>query len=149
MKIILKNGTELQALVVTGASRYVQGANRDCLSFVFDETASMDELDRLFTEANCESIAIVDEILAYTTEDGEVYEEIVAVHTDYAIRAELKQSFEQVAPENANAEAQTVKRITVSMAQRTYAERKLAALAAESTDTQLAVAELAELVMGV
>lgn len=36
----------------------------------------------------------------------------------------------------------------VSMAQRTYSETKLAQVAQESTDTQLAVAELAELVTG-
>lgn len=119
MKIILTNGQELNPLMVTGGSRYVNGANRDCLNFVFPENASMDELDSIFTEANCETIKLVGD-------DG-VSE---AVYTDYAIRVELKQSFETVEPENSNAVEQTVKRITVSMAQRSYMEKQMKLLEA-------------------
>ena len=53
-----------------------------------------------------------------------------------------------VEPATTETEAVTEERITVSMSQRTYAENQLAALATESTDAQLAIAELAELVMG-
>ena len=84
MKIILTNSTELQPLMVTGASQYVQGANRDCLSFIFDESVSLDELDSVFTEANCESINIVGD-------DGSE-----AIHKGYTIRAELKKYTEIV-----------------------------------------------------
>lgn len=136
MKIILTNGTELQPLMVTGAKRTVQGATRDCLSFVFDNTVSLDEMDSIFTEANCESINIIGD------------DESEAIHTGYTIRAELKKYTETSAQETSETEVQTVTRIVVSMAQRTYAETKLAALSAESTDTQLAVAELAELLAG-
>lgn len=136
MKILLNDNTELSVLMATGGSRYIQGANRDCLNFVFDENASMDTLDAIFTEANCEVIRIVGD-------DGST-----AIYNDYAVRAELKQSFEQAQSENPDAEVQVVKRITVSMGQRSYAEKQLAKLASESTNTQLAVAELAEIVVG-
>ena len=137
MKIILANGTELQPIMVTGAKRTVQGASRDCLSFVFNDTVSLDEMDAIFTENACESINIVGD-------DGSE-----AIHTGYTIRAELKKYAETAVQETPEAETVTVKRVIVSMAQRTYAETKLAQVAAESTDTQMAVAELAEIVMGV
>ena len=35
MKIILSDGTELTPILVTGGPKYVQGANRDTLDFVF------------------------------------------------------------------------------------------------------------------
>lgn len=114
MKIILTNGTELNPLMVTGGSRYVQSANRDCLSFVFDGTVSMDEMDSIFSEANCETITII----------GDDNSE--AIHKGYAIRAELKKSIETVERETPDALTETVNRIIVSMAQRTYAETKLA-----------------------
>lgn len=133
MKIILTNGQELQCIQVQGEHRYINGANRDCLKFIFPENASMDELDSIFTEANCETIKLVGD-------DGVSN----AVYTDYAIRVELKQSFETVEPENSNNEEQTVKRIAVSMAQRSYVEKKLAQVADEVTNTQLALVELYE-----
>lgn len=136
MKIVLVNGVEIAPIMVTGATKYIQGANRDALTFIFDETHSMDELDAIMTETSCESINIIGD-------DGSE-----AIHTGYTIRAELvkKQVEVQVATENA--EAVFENRIFVTMAQRTYAETKLAAVAQESIDTQLAVAELAEIVMG-
>ena len=131
MKIILANGTELNPLMVTGGSRYVNGANRDCLNFVFDENASMDELDGIFTEANCESIKIYGKVAVGIDANGNtVYEDSVATHNDYVIRAELKQSFESVAKENPDTQEQTVKRITVSMAQRSYMEKQMKLLEA-------------------
>lgn len=136
MKIILKDNTELTPIIVTGGKRQLQGANRDCLHFVFDESIGLDEADGYFNAANCESIKIVGD-------DGSE-----SVYKGYTVRAELKKADEIVQSENPESEAVTVKRITVSMAQRTYAESQLAVLAAESTDTQLAVAELAEIVMG-
>lgn len=136
MKIRLTDNTELNLIMVTGASRYVQGANRDCLSFVFDDTVSMDEMDAIFTEANCESIIIVGD-------DGSE-----AVYKDYTIRAELKKSVETAENETPDAPTETVNRIYVSMVQRNYAEKMLMVLSNESTNTQLAVAELAEIVVG-
>lgn len=134
MKIILANGKELDLIKITSDKRDVQGAYRNLISFVF-EGSSVDEVDKLFTESACESIKIV---------DGEE----IRVYNGYAIRAELKQFIETITPETADEGAVNVTRVQVSMAQRTYTESKLAALAMESIDTQMAVAELAELLAG-
>ena len=113
MKVLLANGTEKEFLMVTGGSRYIQGANRDCLNFVFDEKTSMDTLDAIFTEQNCETIKLIGD-------DGSE-----AVYNEYTVRSEIKQSFEVVENENPDATAQTVKRVTVSMGQRSYMEKQI------------------------
>ena len=135
MKIILANGVELEPIVATGSPSYVQGANRDTLSFVFAEDTGLEALDKAFTEEACESITVVES-------QNKSY-----IHKGYTIRAGLTKG--SVAVSKGDTETDTVyeNRITVTMAQRTYAETKLATLAAESTDTQIAVAELAEIIM--
>lgn len=135
MQIILANGKELNPIMVSGSSRYVQGSNRDTLEFVFPVETSLDELDAIFTPENCETIKIV---------EGENE----FIHNAYTIRAELKRCPMVVAEAIEETEEVVENRVTVSMSQRTYAESKLARLASESTDTQLAVAELAEIIMG-
>lgn len=117
MKIILNDGTELEPIVVTGASRRVQGANRDVLSFVFPASAGLEALDGAFTPENCESVTIIDE-------EGE------HIHVGYSIRAELSKTSVEVTPATAESEAVYEDRITVAMAQRTYAETQLAQLQA-------------------
>lgn len=119
MQIILSNGRELNPVIVTGAMQYAQGANRDALTFVFDDNHKLDELDGIFTDANCESIKIIGD------DGGE------AIHNGYTVRAELVKK--QVTVENATPdnEETTVTRVFVTMAQRTYAESQLASL----TDT--------------
>lgn len=119
MKIILANGTELNPILVKGESRYVQGANRDVLSFVFAEETSLDELDAVFTAENCESISIVGE-------DG-----VENIHKAYTIRVELVRKPVEVVPATEATEAVFENRVIVSMAQRTYTESQLASL----TDT--------------
>ena len=136
MKIILSNGTELEPIAVTGSRRNIQGASRDCLSFVFPETAVLETLDAAFTEAACESITLVES------------EDTSYIHKGYTIRTELKKESIEVSTGDSETDTVYENRITVTMAQRTYTESKLAALASESTDTQLAVAELAEIIMG-
>lgn len=136
MKIILSNGTELEPIAVTGSRHNIQGASRDCLSFVFPETAVLETLDVAFTEAACESITLVES------------EDTSYIHKGYTIRTELKKESIEVSTGDSETDAVYENRITVTMAQRTYTESKLAALASESTDTQLAVAELAEIIMG-
>lgn len=118
MNIKLNNGTELEALVVTGRVRRFQGADRDTLSFVFPASGGLEALDAAFTAQNCQSITIVDE-------DGNEN-----VHTGYTIRAGLSKETVETAPATAEAEAVYEERITVSMAQRTYAETQLAQLQA-------------------
>lgn len=118
MNIKLSDNTQLEPIVVTGAPRYVQGANRDALSFVFPATAGLEELDGAFAPENCESITIVDD------EGNE------NIYTGYAIRCELSKAAVEVAPATAESEAVYEDRVTVVMAQRTYAETQLAQLQA-------------------
>ena len=134
MKVVLANGMELEPIRVIGTKNYVQGANRDVLQFIFLENVSLDEMESIFTEENCESITIF---------DGK--EE--AIHKGYTIRAELKKAMIKSEQETSTTEVQTVKRVIVSMAQRTYAETKLAQVVDEVTNTQLALVELYEGVM--
>ena len=119
MTIKLVNGVELTPILVTGASSYVQGAKRDTLTFIFSATEDMAVLDEAFAATNCESITIVGN-------DGSE-----SIHKAYTIRHELKKATVEVTPATAESEAVTEERITVSMAQRTYAESQLASL----TDT--------------
>ena len=119
MKIILANGQELPLLMVTGGSRQIQGANRDCLSFVFDNIISLDELDKIFTESNCEIIKI-------TGDDDNTN----AIYLDYTVRAELKKYNEVAAKETPNNKAVIVERVIISMAQLTYQEKQMKLLEA-------------------
>ena len=118
MMIKLNNGTQLEPILVTGGPRHVQGATRDALSFVFPTQVGLTELDGLFTPENCENIAIVGE-------DGSEN-----LHAGYTIRAELSKAAVEVEPATAEREAVYEDRITVVMAQRTYAETQLAQLQA-------------------
>lgn len=114
MKIRLTDGTELPLLMVTGGPKHIQGASRDSLSFVFDGTANLEELDSLFTEQNCEAIAIIGD-------DGSE-----GIYNYYTIRAELRKYNEVVKKETPESPEETVSRVIVAMAQKTYAEEKLA-----------------------
>lgn len=119
MKIILTDGTELNLIMVTGAASYVQGANRDTLSFIFPAFENMMLLDMVFSSANCETITIVGD------------DDSMSIHKAYTIRAKMEKSVVEVTPATPETEAVYEERITVAMAQRTYAESQLAAL----TDT--------------
>ena len=116
MNIKLANRTELTPITVLGSNRYVQGADRDVLSFVFPASEGMDKLDGIFTPTACESITVNDG-------EGEY------IHKGYTVRAELKKEWVEVTPETEEAPAVTEERITVSMGQRTYTEKQLALLA--------------------
>ena len=114
MKIILVDGTELTPIIVTGEKRNIQGASRDTLNFVFSADAGMDTLDAVFTSNNCESIKIVDD------SDSEY------IHKAYTIRADLNKKSVEITPATSDTAAVYEDRITVSMAQRTYTETRLA-----------------------
>lgn len=118
MKVILTNGVEMTPNTVTGGKRLVQGASRDTLTFVFQDDTSMDELDSIFSAANCESISIIDD------QNNEF------VHDGYVIRAELKREPIEVFPASSSEPAIYENRITVSMSRRNYQESQLAALQA-------------------
>lgn len=118
MYIILANGATLSPINIIGAKKIVQNATRDTLSFIFQGDASLDELDRIFTATNCETITIVDGDNEY-------------VHSGYTVRYELKRSSVEVAPATESTDAEYENRVTVAMAQRTYMESQIASL----TDT--------------
>lgn len=118
MKIILANGTELHPILVTGGGRHINGANRDTLNFIFPQNASLDELDALFTDTNCETIKLYE-----TTDDGA---ELEYIHSGYTIRAELSRTPVVVREATDTTEAIVENRVTVSMAQRTYTEKQVA-----------------------
>lgn len=118
MNIKLSDGTQLEAILVTGGPRYIQGTDRDALCFVFPATAGLEELDAAFTPGKCETITIVDQ-------EGSEH-----VHTGYTIRCELSKAAVETSPATAEAAAVYEDRITVAMAQRTYAETQLAQLQA-------------------
>lgn len=115
MKIILANGAEMTPITAVGGSKFVQGASRDTLSFVFPADASLDELDGIFTAANCESITIVDGENEY-------------IHSGYTVRAELKREPVEVTPATETTDAVFENRVTVAMSQRTYQESQIASL---------------------
>lgn len=113
MKVKLANGTELTPIAVSGGKRTVQGASRDVLSFVFPADTSMDELNNIFTAANCETITIVDGANEY-------------IHNAYTVRADLKREPVEVTPATASEAAVYENRVIVSMGQRTYMETQIA-----------------------
>lgn len=115
MKIILANGKELNPIVVEGSSKMVQGANRDCLFFVFPAETSLDELDGIFTPANCETVTVI---------DGEKEH----IYSGYTVRDMLKRDLVRVSKETDIEPAVYENRVTVSMAQRTYQETQMAEL---------------------
>ena len=132
MIIILTDGTEKTALIVTGGQKYFQGANRDALTFVFAET-SIDEIDADFTEANCESITLIGD-------DGSEN-----IHKGYVIRTELTKKPVVVTSATDTEPEITEMRVMVTMAQRTYNETQMANIAEEVTNTQLALCEVYEM----
>lgn len=117
MRIKFVNGVELTPILVTGAQVQVQGTKRDTLTFTFSANEDMATLDSLFTANNCETLIIFNNI------DGSEN-----IHKAYTIRHELKKTTVMVTPAAADTEAVYEDRITVSMAQRTYAESQLASL---------------------
>lgn len=122
MKITLANGTELNPIVVTGGGRSINGTHRDTLNFIFPQDASLDELDALFTDSNCETIKLYE---TRTNEDGSTVE-LEHIHSGYTIRAELSRT-PMVVKEATETTPEVIEnRVTVSMAQRTYTEAKLA-----------------------
>ena len=110
--VILADKTELTALEVSGATQYIQGSNRDTLTFIFPASEGMEALDAAFSPDNCETITIRDGSEEYT-------------HSGYTVRGGLAKAPVLVTPETADAPAVYEDRITVTMGQRTYVETLL------------------------
>ena len=135
MTVILNDGTELAPLDISGEPTTVQGETRDSLVFDFPASAGLEAINAAFSAENCESIRIV--------EDGGTEH----IHAGYVIRVSLTLT----PTEDDGGEGQ----ITVTMAQRTYTEEQLLAIrrqaeatAAQMTDTQLALCEVYEMMLG-
>ena len=135
MKVILQDGTELEPLDISGEPTTVQGETRDGLTFAFQASAGLEAINAAFSEENCESIRLV--------EDGGTEH----IHTGYVIRVALT-----LTP---GSDESGEDHITITMAQRTYAEEQLLAIrrqteetAAQMTDTQLALCEVYEMMLG-
>lgn len=114
MKIILADGTELSPILVMGERRYVQRESRDTLTFIFPESAGLEELDAIFTSENCESIKVLES-------DDSAY-----IHKGYTIRAELSKKSVQISEPTETTDAVYENRIFVSMSQRTDLENMVA-----------------------
>lgn len=107
-KITLKDGTTLEAVAVLGGQRMLNNANRDTLTFVFDDSHSMTDLDALFTSDNCEAIT-----LHSTDMEGTETEYLLE---GFILRAELK-----LAPEAVDNDT-LVNRISITQAKLIAAE---------------------------
>lgn len=134
MKVILQDGTELVPMNVSGEPATVQGETRDSLVISFPVSAGLETVNDAFTATNCETIRIVED-------SGTEH-----IHTGYVLRVALIMT-----PSEADGEG----RITVTMAKRSYAEEQLLAIrrqteetAAQMTDTQLALCEVYEMMLG-
>ena len=135
MKIILQDGTELALLSASGEPVTVEGETRDSLSFVCPASAGLETINAAFSEENCESIRLVEN-------SGTEH-----VHTGYVIRVALT----LIPGVSEGSEGL----ITVTMAKRSYAEEELLAIrrqteetAARMTNTQLALCEVYEMMLG-
>lgn len=162
MHIILADGTQLNHIGATGTTKYIQGANRDTITFEFDATHSVDELRNVFTEANCEVINIVtDEVVenivekTIEKEDGttETIEEIVSgtvytnnYHEGYVIRAEVAEKIKEIIPATGTTPPITETRIFVTMAQRVYEETQYLELKAQNEMLSECILEMSTVV---
>lgn len=117
MKVILNNGTELEAIQVNGQSRYFQGANRDSLEFQFAKDAvTFEQLDMLFAEPeNTKQI---------TLQQGEE----IYLHENYSMRVSMGLAPVVITPTTDTAPEVAEERYSVVMAQKTYVETQQQAL---------------------
>lgn len=115
MRITLGSGDTLEPCAITGARRQYQGATREMMTFVLDAGIGLEAAAALFAPENCESITIEDAA-------GE------HIYYGYVIPAEIALKSVMTAQETAESAAVWEDKISVCMAQRTYAENQLASL---------------------
>ena len=110
MKIKLNN-YELELLSYNRQTNFTQGANRDCITFVFENgDYSVDELKRIF-KSSADDIVIADD-------DSEKH------YLDYSILTAVEITNEVVEQETNDSPEQEVEVIKISVAQKTYTEKK-------------------------
>lgn len=118
MLIKLNDGKEIPILLVTGGNRIVFGSNRDTITFVINGYNSLEEIDNIFTEDNCENIILIQD-------DEEKTETLLY---GYVLKTDLNKKIVEIAPESPEEEAIFEPRINITLARRSYAETKMAAL---------------------
>ena len=110
MKIRVSNN-EFEILSLERQTKFIQGANRDCITFVFaNGDYSIDELKRIF-ESNADDIVVADD-------DSEKH------YLDYSILTAVEITNEVVVQETNDSPEQEVEVIKISVAQKTYTKKK-------------------------
>ena len=110
MKIKLDD-YELELLSYNRQTNFVQGANRDCITFVFaNGDYSIDELKRIF-ESNADDIVVADD-------DSEKH------YLDYSILTAVEITKEVVEQETNNSPEQDIEVVKISLAQKNYTEKQ-------------------------
>lgn len=110
MKIKL-NDYELELLSYNRQTNFIQGANRDCITFVFNiNDYNIDKLKKIF-ENSTEDITIVDD-------ESEKH------YFDYSILTDVEITKEVVEQETNDSPEQNIEVIKISVAQKTYTEKQ-------------------------
>jgi hypothetical protein len=111
LKIIFNDNTEMDCIQVNGAIRYVQGANRDTLEFVFSpELYTIADIDTAFSDPEkCKKI---------TLQNGDV----LGIHEYYTIRTGFVVQPFILVHETPTTPEVSEQRISVTMAQKNYSE---------------------------
>lgn len=110
MKIKLDD-YELELLSYNRQTNFVQGANRDCITFVFaNGDYSIDELKRIF-ESNADDIVVADD-------DSEKH------YLDYSILTAVEITKEVVEQETNDSPEQDIEVVKISLAQKNYTEKQ-------------------------
>lgn len=118
MKVLLSNGTELDAIVVNGSSRHFQGASRDSLEFQFAKTIpqTFDELDTLFSNSlNTSKITLVSDTASY-------------IHDNYSLKVQMALIPVVIAVATDTTPEVVEERYSVVMARKTYSELQMESL---------------------
>ena len=128
MQIKMNNETTLEAMAVNGASRYFQGANRDSLEIQLEKGKyTLESLDALTGKPeNTKRVTILDGESEY-------------IHDNYTLRAELSVRPVVVTENTSGAPAESEERVSIVLAQKTYAELELESL--RETVSKLALAK--------
>lgn len=110
MKIRVSNN-EFEILSLERQTKFIQGANRDCITFVFNSNDyNVAELKKIF-ENSTEDITIIDD-------ESEKH------YFDYSILTNIEITNEVIEQETNDSPEQEVEVIKISVAQKTYTEKQ-------------------------
>lgn len=125
MQIKLNDGSVLNALVVNGANRFFQNAQRDSLEFIFlKEAYPFANLEAAFADpTKTKKITLVE------SESQHIYE-------NYSLRVSMALTSVVTQPETPEQPEQREERISVIMAQMSYMEKQQEELKAQLHEQQ-------------